>query len=220
MLVTKQNHFSPRIYLYLTSQNRISFSCFTIFTQFTIYVLRLLSASQDRDRLSSNTYPCIQWKLHFHNEELKTRFHVFHHLPSLFYLSILSLFQINSFYFSQWVQSLIHFTFLLLFPVLNFHSTKLINELQELGNKKQYLQNLFFTNVSVSLHLGLLSRVCASLWEYEMCHILSTNTVIQQSFQYSEKSMLSILMTTLLPQACYRWCRALWQTVPLSDDTS
>lgn len=66
------------------------------------------SASQDWDWVSSNICPCTQWKLYFHNEELKTKSHVFYHLPSLLSLRILSLFQINSLYFSPWVQNLIH----------------------------------------------------------------------------------------------------------------
>lgn len=93
-------------------------------------------------------------------------------------------------------------TFLLPFPVLNFHSTKLINKLQELGNMKQYLQNLFFTNLSVSLHLGLLSWVCAHLWEYKTCHILSTNTVIKQYFivwkKHAWHSDANILTSSML----------------------
>lgn len=198
--------FVPRISLYFTSQNRNSFSCFTIFIQLNVYILKLLSASQDWERLSSNMCPCTQWKLYLHNEELKPKFDVFYHIPSLLALRILQLFQINSFYFSR-VQNLIHSTscisaFLLPFPVLNFHSTKLINKLQELGNMKQYLQNLFFTNLSVSLHLGLLSRVCAHLWEYKMCHILSTDTVIKQYFivwkKHAWHSDANILTSSML----------------------
>lgn len=109
---TKQEQlffFLPLEFLsYLPNQNFLFF--FTTFIQFIVYVLRLLPASQDWDRLSCNMCPCIHWKLYFHNEELKTKLHVFCHLPSPPSRRILSVFQINSFYFPQWVQNLIHST--------------------------------------------------------------------------------------------------------------
>lgn len=148
--------FLPLEFLsYLPNENFLFF--FTTFIQFIVYVIRLLPASQDWDRLSCNMCPCIQWKLYFHNEELKTKFHVFCHLPSpsshQYVKSIVSTFLSE---FKTSFNPLLAFqfkTFLLPFPVLNFYSTKLINKLQDLGNMKQYLQNLLFTNLSVPLQV-------------------------------------------------------------------
>lgn len=88
-------------------------------------------------------FPFLHSFIHLKGLCLLAQFHVFYYPPSLLSLRILSLFHINSFYFSWWVQNLIHYLALyktlLSFPFLEFLAMKLINKLHKLGIMKHYL---------------------------------------------------------------------------------